>query len=172
MLLRKFDPPRRCAVSRPTRLSWRKYGSTLAIAGAPSERYDPESKPADQLYGFVLCDRFELKVSSLIDEYRQHCSSTNGALCPNAIVSLRDGCILHASVNDGSHRLELLPSELIVHARVDRGDFQLLLNHLHWITTAGRTSEKLPFGAYVLGHDSRTQIMYQVSREAGGPVPA
>ena len=77
-------------------LSWRNYGSTLGIGGAPSESYDPDQKVSDQIYGFILCDHFDLKIPTLIDAYNEHCSNNAPALCPNFIISLRDGCILHA----------------------------------------------------------------------------
>ena len=64
----------------------------------------------------------------------------------------------------GSYQLQHLPDDLIVHAVVDQGDFQLLLSRLHWIITTGRTTLKLPFHSYVLGTDSRARILYGTQR--------
>jgi hypothetical protein len=136
----------------------------LVFGGAPSEAFDQDNNATDQLYGFVLCDHFDLAVPTLIEEYKRHCSTTAPALCPSVIVSLHDGCILHASANNGSYQLEHLPSDVIVHGAVEHGPFQLLLSRLHWIVTVGRSTERLPFHTYVLGHDSKTRILYQSER--------
>ena len=37
----------------PDPMSWRKYGSGLAAAGAPSEEYEPSTKVSDQIYGWA-----------------------------------------------------------------------------------------------------------------------
>ena len=146
-------------------MSWRKYGSTLVFGGAPSESFDQDNKVTDQLYGFILCDHFDLKGPALIDEYKRHCSTTAPSLCPSVIISLHDGCILHASAKEGAYQFAHLPSDLIVHGARDHGDFQLLLSRLHWIVTVGRSTERLPFDAYVFGHEGKTRILYQSERE-------
>lgn len=76
---------------------FRGYGSAVPIQGAPSQAFDPEHKPLDQIYGFILCHESSLAPATLADRYAMACSRHQGHLSPNLMVSLKDGLVLFAN---------------------------------------------------------------------------
>jgi Domain of unknown function (DUF6602) len=143
----------------PNPSSWRKYGSPLVAAGAPSEIYDPINKPMDQIYGFVLCNHLELEPKTFLSAYKELCLAEKPELCPNLIISLRDGCVVFLSTPGNEVRIARSFGSGVALTTLPNGNFQYLLTHLNWIIVRGRTVESLPFQRYVLEGDGRMQIL-------------
>ena len=53
------------------KLCWRKYGSAMALEGAQSEIFDQINNSKDQIYGFILCQKFGLKIETLLEKYKE-----------------------------------------------------------------------------------------------------
>lgn len=49
---------------------WRKYGSSMGIQGAPSERYEQQGKFSDQIFGFIICRSIGLSQKTFLSAYR------------------------------------------------------------------------------------------------------
>lgn len=142
--------------------SWRKYGSSLGMLGAPSEKYDPTTKFEDQIYGFVLCSHLELKVETFLSAYRELCIAERPEFRPNLLVSLRDGCAVFLSASDRKVHMNPSSGTGIALTTVPDSNFQYLLTRLNWIINHGRTTEILPFQRYILEGDGAMQILQYV----------
>ncbi len=128
---------------------FRKYGSVLSIQGAPFEAFDPEHKPFDQIYGFILCHQSSLAHATLADRYAKACSRHPAHLSPNLLVSLKDGLVLFTN-----ERREVLENRVsaahIFVGKTPDGEVPFLINKLATVANMGRTTEILPYARYLL----------------------
>lgn len=128
---------------------FRKYGAVMSFQGAPSEAFDPEKKPFDQIYGFILCRESALTHATLADRYARACSRFPPHLSPNCLVSLNDGLVLFT--NEKRQTLENRVSAAhIFLGKAPDGEVQYLINKLATVANIGRTTEVLPYARYLL----------------------
>ena len=128
---------------------FRSYGSVMSAQGAPSEAFDPEHKPLDQIYGFILCHKSSLTHATLADRYATACSRHPAHLSPNLMVSLKDGLVLFT--NEMREVLEnRINAAHIFFGRTPDGEVSFLLNKLAMAANRGRTTEVLPYARYLL----------------------
>lgn len=131
-------------------LCWRKYGSTMALEGIESERFDQKNKPKDQIYGFILCQKFGLNIDTLLENYNEILNSMDEYLSPNMIVSLEDGIVIFMDTKTNSTRENKISSDSIYFFKHPEGEFQYLLTKLNQIINTGRSTEVLPYERYIL----------------------
>lgn len=128
---------------------FRKYGSVISAQGAPSEAFDPELKPFDQIYGFILCHASSLTHVTLADRYAAACSRHSEHLSPNLMVSLKDGLVLFT--NEKRQTLEnRVNAAHIFLGKTPDGEVPFLINKLATVANIGRTTEVLPYARYLL----------------------
>lgn len=127
---------------------FRKYGSSMAVQGAPQESLDPVNRPFDQIYGFILCHDFGLVESSVATKFKEATASIAPHLSPNALISLRNGMAMFSA---GSQCLENRQgADKICFFSNPDGEFQFLINKLAFVANHGRTTGRLPFERYLL----------------------
>lgn len=128
---------------------FRHYGSVMSVQGAPSEAFDPEHKPLDQIFGFILCHESSLTHATLADRYATACSRHPAHLSPNLMVSLKDGLVLFTN-----GKREVLENRMnaahIFFGRTPDGEVSYLINKLVTAANGGRTTEVLPYARYLL----------------------
>lgn len=128
---------------------FRRYGSVMSLQGVPSEAFDPEHKPLDQIYGFILCHESSLIPETLADRYAKACSRHPEHLSPNLMVSLKDGLMLFT--NQGRQVLEnRVNAAHIFLGKTPDGEVPFLINKLATVANMGRTTEVLPYARYLL----------------------
>jgi hypothetical protein len=145
--LRKIKELRR-AVRDPT--CFRHYGTALVMQGAPQEAYDPVNKAQDQIFGFVLCQKFGISQETLAKNYTALCSDAAPHLVPNMVLSLADGFMMFADER-GTLLRNAVGAKRIAFFTHPAGNFQYLLS---WIVNGchnGRTTDLLPHFLYLLG---------------------
>lgn len=145
--------------------SFRKYGTTMSMIGAPQERFNQKVKFGDQIYGFILCGKFGLKPETILNHYRNFVLETDPWERPNLLVSLEDGCIVYLSAEKRQVSMDANSGTGVAHATIPDGNFQYLVTRLDWIVKYGRTSEVLPFQRYVLEGDGAMQILNYLEYE-------
>lgn len=141
---------------------FRHYGNSLVAMGAPEEAYDPVNKPFDQIYGFILCHRFAVKVPTFIDHYRAAVQANASHLAPSMVISLSDGILMF--YNSAERRLlrNALNADQVALFRHPGGDFQYLLHELALWCTNGRTTDVFPHTKYLLGPHANAMIQPQL----------
>jgi hypothetical protein len=129
---------------------FRHYGTALVMRGAPHEAYDPENKTWDQIYGFVLCQKFGLTRETLAQNYAECCAHAAPHLAPSMLLSLADGIAMFA---DGQGMLlrNALGAKRVAFFSHPGGDFQYLLSEIAHACNQGRTTDVLPYARYLLG---------------------
>jgi hypothetical protein len=73
--------------------AYRHFGSSGSFAAVAGDQYDQTNKELDQVFGFVLCKRFDLKPETVLERAEALWSRSSHAEAPNCIVSLADGII-------------------------------------------------------------------------------
>lgn len=145
--------------------SFRKYGNTMSMVGAPQERLDQKAKFGDQIYGFILCGKFGLKPETILKHYRNFAVETDPWERPNLLVSLEDGCIVYMCAEKRQVSMDANSGTGVAHTTIPDGNFQYLVTRLDWIVKHGRTSSVLPFQRYVLEGDGSMQILNYLEYE-------
>jgi hypothetical protein len=132
------------------KLCWRKYGSAMALEGAQSEIFDQINNSKDQIYGFILCQKFGLKIETLLEKYKELLNGIDDHLSPNMIISLEDGIILFMDKNNKKTCENKVFADSIYFFKHPEGEFQYLLTKLNHVINTGRTTEVLPYERYIL----------------------
>jgi len=130
-------------------ITWRSYGSRQNIRGTESERYDPINKDSDEIFGFVLCEKFGLKPKTLLDKYIKLIKSKDRHLVPNLIVSINDGLITFIDKPNNKVKNSIRESTDAYLVNCYYGNFQFLLTKLDQIIKTGRSVSDLPFSKYI-----------------------
>lgn len=137
---------------------YRHYGTALVVQGAPSQAYDPVTKPFDQIYGFVLCQRFALSTETLVKNYAAICSEAAPHLAPSIVVSLSDGIMMFADEKGALLRNAVGATQVALFPHPS-GDFQYLLSEVVHACHHGRTTHVLPHSRYLLGLHANTSVL-------------
>lgn len=139
-------------------VSFRHYGNTMSAACAKEEEYSQDAKSIDQLFGFFLCGRFELKPDTVLDRALQLASRTEKTLAPNGIFSLTDGYIIpYNPVSNSTCRSAMEGSDLMLSLEPLEA-FPKLIWLLQIYITHGRTVELKHFRRYYERLDGRSSI--------------
>jgi hypothetical protein len=127
---------------------FRKYGTSQGLQGVSSEALDPVNNPFDQIYGFILCDKFGIKEPTLAKHYIEATKANEGHLSPNLLASLRSGMVIF---NEEERFLESRENatRIGILSNPD-GEFQFLVHKLIAVINNGRTSAILPNERYIL----------------------
>lgn len=72
-------------------VSFRKFGVSMGMACTKEEEFDQALKATDQIYSFILCGKFKLKVETLFERARELWQASSRMEAPNLIVSLQAG---------------------------------------------------------------------------------
>lgn len=73
---------------------YRPYGSRLSMAGTKDQEFSQAAKHTDQVCGFILCNKFALTASTMLERAEALWSATERSLAPTMIVSMTDGFIM------------------------------------------------------------------------------
>lgn len=130
-------------------ICWRGYGNRQGIQGAESERFDQVNNFRDQIFGFILCERFGLSAETLIDKAVEKIKAAESHLVPDVIVSLNDGVLIYLDKNKMSVVNSVKDATGVYLVACPYGNFQFLLTKLDYVIRTGRTVSDLPFYNYI-----------------------
>ena len=164
--LRRFTLPSTDAASAQRALqsavAFRSYGSPNSAVGAPTEGFDQDSKPFDQIFGFSLAGSLVLTPRTLCAKYVELASQTDRILSPNVIVTLDDKQVLtplRIPPNRHNPEIAISPQDANAIYCVTRpeGGFQFLLSEIYTVCRQGRTVPTVAFDRY-FAKDGRLQL--------------
>lgn len=153
----KIKSVKECIRHSSDNMYWRKYCSRQIIYGSESEIYNQEANAFDQIYGFILCEKIELKIETFTNQCIDLIKNTSAHLLPNIIVSLNDGILVYidtSCTNNYFIREDKHNADSIYFIEVPSGNFQYLLHELNKFINRGRSSNILPFNKYIIGSSS------------------
>jgi len=127
---------------------FRNYGSTTCFSGTPEQQFDQSRRSLDQVYSFVLCQRFEATpqttIRNLADETRQ----AGAHLMPNIVTSLADGSIYPFNSKSGSITRAMTEGDGAIFSDDPIGGFAQLVKMLRLYAVSGRTVERQHYERY------------------------
>ena len=131
-------------------LSWRKYLTSLSMAGTEEQRYCQKDNPFDQIYGFILCHAFGLKEQTIIEKLKEEIGKRETHLLPNLIVSLNNGLVMWSNSESTQVCHDAHNADSLFFTDTANGCFQFLLYQINQYITSGRSTATLPFDKYIL----------------------
>jgi hypothetical protein len=137
---------------------FRHYGTALVIQGAPHETYDPENKTWDQIYGFILCQKFGLTRETLAKSFAECSRQAAPHLAPSMLLSLADGVVMFAD-QQGALLRNARGAKALAFFNHPGGDFQFLLSEIAHCCNGGRTTDVLPYARYLLGSNVDANVV-------------
>lgn len=132
----------------PATISFRKYGNGTCFACTPTEQFDQRSKSLDQVYSFVLCQRFAKDGLKTLDDFAAECRAVGSHLAPNMIASLNDGSIYPYNSKSGSILRSMMDGDGAILSRDSIGGFAQLVSMLRLYVVSGRTVDRQHFERY------------------------
>lgn len=149
-MLRRFTRRSISVLLGTESVCYRKYGSSVAFEGTPSEEFNQIDKPFDQIFGFSFAGALGLSDETFCAKFAEHASKTDDHLSPNFMVFLNEGVVFPLA--DGTEPT-ILPSQKDATGFyfVNKGEenFQTLLSRLYQVYRLGRTVELSAFDRYI-----------------------
>jgi hypothetical protein len=129
-------------------VSFRHYSNGNCFAGTPAEQFDQERKSLDQIYSFVLCQRFTKDAGKVLEDFAAECRNAGVPLAPNMITSLKDGTIYPFNSSSGSITRAMMEGDGAIFSRDPIGGFAQLVAMLRLYVVSGRTVDRRYFERY------------------------
>ena len=108
--LRRFSAePSGESVVGNLRVPYRHYGTTAPVTHRSfgDMDYDQEGNPWDQIFGFALAGKLELKSQTFCEKFVEHARETESVLTPNLIVALDRGVLCPVTFSEEHEEDEL-----------------------------------------------------------------
>ncbi len=120
-------------------LIWRKYLSATSERGKETDKYDEINNGSDQIYKFLICDRFSTNLSSISKQIKSICTR-KGNIC-NLLISLDGTSYAGTQLIDDCKRIRLSPTAADCFTKFHCRDksFLLLIVQLYAHIQTGRT---------------------------------
>ncbi|WP_307347060.1 DUF6602 domain-containing protein [Caulobacter ginsengisoli] len=139
---------RRYVDSNEVGYSFRQYCSGTSFAGAPEEKYDQDDKSLDQVYSFVLCQRFTLSSQTMLKHVAEGARAAGVAMMPNLVASLESGTLY--AFNSASHAVarSMKEGDGAISIEDSMAGFAHLLAMLRLYVMSGRTVDRKHYERY------------------------
>jgi len=129
---------------------FRKYGSNINFAGAPSEEFNQKEKPSDQIFGFAIAGSLGVTNETFCEKFAKLASKTDDHLSLDLMVFLNEGVVFPLA---GGSKPTILLSQKnatgFYFANKGEENFQFLLARLYQVYRQGRTVESSAFDHYI-----------------------
>ena len=112
---------RRHAVTKPSGVPFRRYGSPLTAVGTETEQFDQDNNTSDQIFAFALGGSLKLAPETLCQKVRQLTAEFGRTMSPNLVVTLEDDRVLSPVVVSSGDRTIAHPSRKPTLSTVSRG---------------------------------------------------
>lgn len=109
--------------------SYRSIGSAQSFAATAANEYDQDTQFRDQVYSFVLCQKFAQSPETVLDNLIEYQRLNGHELMPNLIVSLDGGFIQGVRAHDMSLQFSPLASDGFAHVPAENA-FAYLIQDL------------------------------------------
>lgn len=147
-LLRRRAEPSDDGLGFLPAVSYRKFGDGGCYAAVVDDQFDQDKNSLDQIFSFVLCQRFSATPSTTVENFAKECRNASRALMPNMIVSLEDGIIHPYNSQSGSITRSMMEGDTAIFTKDGVAGFAQLLKMLRLYVMSGRTVERKHFERY------------------------
>lgn len=129
-------------------VAFRKYGASISMEGTKTEELNPQENELDQIWGFILCNDFNLQTETLLRNMAEIQRKYPAFEVPSLIVSLTNGFMQFGKMAVGRPSLTALNAEDIMYSEKSELGFSLLVRSLNFMIRSGRTTEAEGFLRY------------------------
>lgn len=139
-------------------VSFRKYLSMQSYDCTQDEQFDQDKNPNDQIFGFILCGDFAVKIDTLCAHVSNQTKAIDVNLLPNIIASLHNGVFSPYHQENNSLCHAVTQGTGYVYGMSESGSFEYLLAKLHQAIRSGRTVEVSAFERYIIKEPNKMQL--------------
>lgn len=118
---------------------FRPFGSGASYAATPTDEYNQDANFRDQVFGFILCNKFAQSLDAVLDNLVEYQRKFGHEYMPNLIVSLKDGFIQGMRSENFSLQHSLLTSDSFSYVPASDRAFSYLVNELRQHIREGRS---------------------------------
>lgn len=131
-------------------ISFRKYLNVQTMSGTLEEEFNQDKNAKDQIYCFILCGDFSVKMGTLYNHISTQQKNIDSSLLPNIMISLKDE--IFSPYNQETNKIcsSVMDGTGFVHGTNESGSFEYLLTRLFKIIHHGRTVEASTFERYLI----------------------
>ena len=150
---------RRYAVTDPSGVPFRRYGSPLTAVGTKTDQFDQDNNTSDQIFAFALGGSLKLSPETLCRKFRQLMAQFGRPMSPNLIVTLEDDQVLSPVVVSSGNRTiahSFQEADSIYCVTRPEGGFPFLLSKLQAMFRGGRTVNATAFDRYFAANGQLT----------------
>lgn len=119
--------------------SYRPFGSGASYAATPSDEYNQDANFRDQVFGFILCNKFAQSPNTVLDNLIEYQRNFGHEQMPNIIVSLNDGFVQGMRSENFSLQHSPLISDSFSYVPAADRAFSYLVNELRTHIREGRS---------------------------------
>jgi hypothetical protein len=142
----------------PPASDYRHYGSRNAYGAVTEDEYDQSIKSSDQIFSFLLCNKFSNSAKSVIDNVVDYGKLHGKQFLPNIIISLNDGFTRCISKSDNSLKTSPMDADGIVFCNQHEKGLLTLVTLLRVQAESGRTVPIDTFLKYMSRQDNTIPI--------------
>lgn len=150
----------------PPSVSYRNYGNSTCFASTIENQFDQDAKSLDQIFSFVLCQRFTSSPNSTLENFGHEVRALGAAYVPNLVVSLGDGSIGPFNSESGSMTRAVMEGDSVIFSADPMDAFARLISLLRLYSISGRTVDRKHLERYfgsILSSDALIPINARVS---------
>lgn len=146
------------ALSLDATVEFRNYGELNCISGTKEQEYDQDKNSIDQIFTFILCEKFGASPKTMLKNSAEFYRSDKIAFGPNFIVSLKDGFI--TPLNTAKRSITRSPMEADEIMFCDESDsaFAQLLSPLRIYVRSGRTVNTRHYERYYWPNGEKPEL--------------
>tara|TARA_R110000868_G_scaffold124226_3_gene328569 strand:+ start:301 stop:1170 length:870 start_codon:yes stop_codon:yes gene_type:complete len=134
----------------PPAVSYRNYGNGNSFSAIPANQFDQGHNSLDQIFSFVLCERFAASPQTTLQNFSDECKKVSIPLAPNMVVSLADGAIYPFNSKSGSIRRAMMEADGAIFSENPISGFAQLVAMLRLYAVSGRTVDREHYERYFL----------------------
>ncbi len=132
----------------PPAVAFRHFGNSTCFSATLDEQFDQDKKSLDQVFSFVLCQRFLASPQTTLNNFAEECKKSETALMPNMITSLENGSIYPFNSRSGSITRAMTEGDGAIFSNDPIGGFAQLITMLRRYVVSGRTVDRKHYELY------------------------
>lgn len=129
-------------------VSYRTYGNPTSWDCAISEQFDQDQKSLDQIYSFLLCQKFKTSPQAILSNFADGCRKVTPQLAPNIVVALENGTIYPFKTASNSITRSAMDGDGAIFSPDAVDGFAQLVDILRVYSMSGRTVDRKHYHRY------------------------
>lgn len=157
--LKRFPIKSKSLLRNEEMISFRKYLSRTSFDCTKDEEFDQEKNAKDQIYGFIFCRDFNIKIDTLSKHILNNSKKQALKFLPNILIALDGSVIKPYDIKTNKLHLSTGDCDSYIYGRSNNsGSFEYLVADLYKIIKIGRSVEVGVFEHYIINEPQKMSL--------------